>query len=356
MNTEHRSISKPVQALVSIVGLILLLIWMQGGFTAKTPPGTAHAAETGKPMPGPGVKVSLEQINELRQWPGTVTARTVTQIAPKLSARILDLRVRVGDAVNANQIIVRLDPTELQSRVNQARSALAAAEAQSAKASADLRRTQSLFDQEAATQQTLEAAKAAAHTSAAQVAEARAAIATAESQLTETVLRAPFDGAVLKRNQEPGDMAMPGAPVLTVQSGQRLRVETAIPTSCAGEVRLGEALTARIGEHTFAVTVEEITPAADPKTSTVLVKASLENPNAAKPGTFVWVEQNCGSRKALLIPSAAVSRSGQLESVLLVVDGGTRLRHIRTGKVRDNRVEVLSGLQEGDVVLAGGGK
>ena len=101
---------------------------------------------------------------------------------------------------------------------------------------------------------------------------------------------------------------------------------------------------------------QEITPAADPKTSTVLVKASLENPNAAKPGLFAWLEQDCGNRKALLIPSTAVSRSGQLEAVRLVLDGGTRLRHIRTGKAYEGLVEVLSGLNEGDVVLTGGGK
>jgi multidrug efflux system membrane fusion protein len=357
MSTEnHSSISKLIQALVSIAGLILLLVWMQGGFATKVQPGTAQAAEKGEPVPGPTAKVIFKEINETMLWPGTVTARTVAQLSSKVPARILSIHANAGDVVKAGQIVVRLDATELQSRVNQARSALAAAEAQSAKAGADLRRTQSLFDQEAATRQTLEAAQAAAHTSAAQVAEARAAIATAESLLGETVLRTPFDGTVVKRNLEPGDMALPGMPVLTIQSGQRLRVEAAIPTSCAGDVRLGDALKARIGEHTFAVKVEEITPAADAKTSTVLVKASLENPNATKPGLFVWLEQNCGSRKTLLIPSSAVNRSGQLESALLVLDGNTRLRHIRTGKTHDGWVEVLSGLKEGDVVLTGAGK
>ena len=357
MSTEnHSSISKLIQALVSILGLILLLVWMQGGFTAKVHPGTAQAAEKSEPVRGPTAKLIIKEIKETMLWPGTVTARTVAQIAPKVPARILAIGVNAGDWVKAGQIVVRLDAEELQSRVNQARSALAAAEAQSAKAGAGLRRTQSLFAQEAATQQSLESAQAAAHTAEAQVAEARAAIATAESLLTETVLRTPFDGTVLKRDLEPGDMALPGSPVLTVQSGQRLRVEAAIPTACAGDVRLGDELKARVGEHKFTVKVEEITPAADPKTSTVLVKASLENPNATKPGLFVWLEQDCGNRKALLIPSTAVSRSGQLESVLLVVDGKTLLRHIRTGKAYDGWVEVLSGLNEGDVVLTGGAK
>ncbi|MFZ4704275.1 MAG: efflux RND transporter periplasmic adaptor subunit, partial [Candidatus Methylumidiphilus sp.] len=165
--------------------------------------------------------------------------------------------------------------------------------------------------------------------------------------------RTPFDGTVLKRNLEPGDMAMPGSPVLTLQSGQRLRVESAIPTSCAGDVHLGDGLKIRIENSEYTVKVEEITPAADPKTSTVLVKAGLDQSSGIKPGLFGWLEQHCGSRKTLLIPASAVSRSGQLESVLLVSDGHLRLRHVRIGKRHDGWAEVLSGLQEGDVVLTG---
>ena len=362
MSAGHSStVSKWIQALISILGLVLLLVWMQGGFTAKVPPGTAQAEEKGQPIHGPTATVMLKEIDETLLWPGTVTARTVAQIASKVPARILAINVNAGDAVKAGQIVARLEPTELQSRLNQARSALATAESQHAKAVIDLRRTQNLFDKEAATQQSLEVAQAAENTSAAQVAEARAMIATAETLLSDTVLLMPFDGTVIKRNLDPGHMALPGTPVLTVQSAQRPRVEANVPISCANYVRLGDTLKARLGESRlgegkFNVKVEEISPAADPSTGTILVKAGFDNSTAVKPGVFVWLEQKCGSRKSLLIPASAVSRSGQLESVLLVVDGATRLRHIRTGKADDGWVVVLSGLKEGDVVMARGGQ
>ena len=357
MSAGHSStVSKWIQALISILGLVLLLVWIQGGFTAKVPPGTAHAEAKSQPIHGPTATVMLKEIDETLLWPGTVTARTVAQIASKVPARILAINVNAGDVVKAGQIVTRLEPTELQSRVNQARSALATAESQHAKAVIDLRRTQNLFDKEAATQQSLDAAQAAENTSAAQVAEARAMIATAETLLSDTVLLMPFDGTVIKRNLDPGHMALPGTPVLTVQSAQRPRVEANVPISCANYVRLGDTLKARLGESKFNVKVEEISPAADPSTGTILVKAGFDNSTAVKPGVFVWLEQKCGSRKSLLIPSSAVSRSGQLESVLLVVDGATRLRHIRTGKTDDGWVVVLSGLKEGDVVMARGGQ
>ena len=345
---------KPIQALVSILGLVLLLVWMEGGFTSKTPPGTAQAAEKSEPVHGPTAKVESRESVEVMRWPATVTARSVAQVAPKVPARILSLNVQAGDSVQAGQIVARLDQTELQSRVDQARSALAAAQAQSVKATADLRRTQNLFQREAATQQSLEASQAAARSAEAQVAQAKAAIATAESLLAETTLRAPFDGTVVKRNLEPGDMAQPGIPVITVQTSQKLRVEAAIPENCARAIALGQSLKAQVAGQTHTVKVEEIAPASDPQTRTVLVKAGLEGP--AQPGAFAWIEQACGQRSVLLVPAAAVSRSGQLESVRLLDQGQAKLRHVRTGKAHDGFVEVLSGLKAGDVVLVGGGK
>lgn len=348
---SHSSPNKLAYSLVSITGLVLMLVWMQGGFVSKVPPGTAQAAEKTEPVQGPAAKVEQKEIGETMRWPGTVAARTVVQVSPKVPARILEITVRAGDAVKAGQLLARLDPTELQSRANQARSGLEAAQAQAARADANLRRVQSLFAQEAATQQSLEAAQAEAKSAAAQVGQARAAIAAAESVVSETSLHAPFDGVIVKRNLEPGATALPGTAVLTLQSGQKLRVEAAVPESCARRLQPGAELRAVLGEKAYAAIVEEIAPAADPQTRTVLIKAGLANSGAAQPGAFVWLEQRCGGRGVLLVPAVAVSRSGQLESVRLLEQGVAKLRHVRTGKAQDGSVEVLSGLRAGDVVV-----
>jgi multidrug efflux pump subunit AcrA (membrane-fusion protein) len=85
----------------------------------------------------------------------------------------------------------------------------------------------------------------------------------------------------------------------------------------------------------------------------VLIKANLPSGSPLKPGAFVWVEQACGQRRALLLPTAAVTRTGQIQSVHLVRDGRYELRHIRTGQVYGEFSEVLSGLQDGDLVATG---
>lgn len=351
MNTEHHIPPRTLQVLAAIASLILVLVWMEGGFSRKTPPGTVQAAESG-PVPGPTIRVSKETLPDWREWPAQVTARSTAQLSPKLPGRVREITAKVGEVIQTGQIVARLEAAEWQARVEQARSSLAAAEAEAARALADARRVQELFTKEAATARQQETAQAQARAAQAQVAAARAAVVEAQSHTDETVLRAPFAGRVVSRDLEPGDLAVPGKPVVTVQTERRLRLEADVPESCAARLREGQTLSARLGADAHDVRLEEIAPAADPGSHTVHVKAALDT--ETQPGAFAWLKQPCGEHEALLLPASAVRRAGQLESVRVVVAGQPRLRHVRTGKRIDDRVEILSGLNEGDEVLTGG--
>lgn len=352
MNSQPHTLLRSLQTIAAIAGLVLVVVWMEGGFSHKTPPGTVQAAETG-PLPGPTLRVSKQTLPEWREWPAQVTARSTAQLSPKVPGRIRDITVKAGEAIQPGQIVARLEASEWQARLEQARANLAVAEAEAARAQAEARRVQQLFAQEAATPRQQETAQAQARAAQAQVAAARAAVAEAQSHSDETLLRAPFAGRVVRRDLEPGDLAVPGQPVVTVQTAQRLRLEADIPESCAVHVQVGQMLHARIGNATHDAHIEEMAPTADPSTHTVHVKAALDG--ATQPGAFAWLKQPCGEREMLLLPASAVQRSGQLETVHVVIAGQVRLRHVRTGKILDDgRVEILSGLTEGDEVLAGG--
>ncbi len=346
--------TKLIYALIAVAALILFLVWMQGGFKDKVEPGVSESVTNGEAEArAPTAKAVRKEVEKVFAWPGTVAARTVVQIAPKIPGRILEIPVRAGDRVKKDRVLARLDERETRSRLGQARAALAAAEAQAGHARADARRIQNLYDKEAVTRQALDAALAAARTAEAQVRAAKEAIREAESSQAETVLRAPFDGVVVERRLEPGDMALPGSPVLVLQESQRFRIESAVPAECAGLVEIGHELKVRIAnsEKEFKAVVDEIQPAADPKTRTVLVKARLSEDSGVQPGAFGWIYQGCGQDEVLLLPVSAVSRVGQLESVRLVIGDKVRLRHVRTGKRHDGQIEILSGLEEGDTVL-----
>lgn len=356
MSESTASRFKPLYAILAAVLLVLLLMWMEGAFKDKVEPGLTPPAESSSRVTGPLARVTRRSEDEVFAWPATVTARIVSEVSSKIPGRIMDMTVRAGDRVRRGQVLARLDESEVIARLGQARSALTAAEAEAGRARADAQRLENLFAKEAATRQDLDTALAAARTTEARVQEARAGVLEIESRRGETLLKAPFDGVVVRRNLEPGSVTMPGVAVLTIQQSSQLRVETAVPANCAGGIRTGADLKVKIAnpERDFRVIVDEIQPAADPSTRTVLIKARLPENSGVQPGAFGWLYQSCGQSQVLLIPASAVSRIGQLESVRLVVNGKSRLRHVRTGKTYNGQIEIQSGLQEGDMVEVGG--
>ena len=138
----------------------------------------------------------------------------------------------------------------------------------------------------------------------------------------------------------------------------RLRLEAQVPESCAAKASVGMDVRTRLDAlgREVAARVEEISPVADPQSRTFLIKATLPPERDLRPGTFGRFLQPCGRKAALLVPAAAVSRSGQLEMVRVLEEGEARTRHVKTGKAHGDRVEVLSGLREGEKVLVEAGR
>ncbi len=334
--------------------MLLYLLGMVGA--EKVAPGTtsvqAEKASAGLKTAG----IEKRRVQELMAWPATVHSRTVAQIAPKLTARIVAIEVDAGDPVRKGAVIARLDHRGIAAREREAGAALAAAKAMEQRALADERRTRDLFRQEAATRETFDSVTARAKSARAKMAEAANALAAVRANRAETVLKAPFDGVVVKRHAEPGDMGLPGKPIVTIQNPAGLRVESFIPARCARRLRVGDEVTVRIDAlgQSLQARIDEIVPEADPQTHTVLIKAALPRTNGLQPGLFGWLEQACGERDVLLIPATSVERIGQIESVKVVVDGTIRVRHLRTGKTYGGKVEVLSGLRQGETVLVNG--
>lgn len=351
-------LKKAALALGGLLGLVLLLLWVAGSLGGgKVPPGAVKAPSAAAPA-GRAVAVERAEVEELLEWPGTVRSRTEARPASKLLARVLEVKVRAGDPVKAGDVLAVLDDRDVRARADQARSALAAAEAQAAQAGAEYARVKGLFEKQAATQRDLEAAEARAKSAEAQTAQARNAVREAEVMLGEAVVRAPFDGVVAEKLVDPGDTASPGRPLFSIHDPANVRLEAQVPESCAAKASVGMDVRTRIdaaGDE-VAAKVEEISPVADPQSRTFLIKAALPPGKGLRPGTFGRFLQPCGRRTALLVPAAAVSRSGQLEMVKVLEDGEARVRHVKTGKAHGDRVEILSGLREGEKVLVEGGR
>jgi RND family efflux transporter MFP subunit len=353
MTPSARLARKAVLPLVAISVLILLLLYLQGTIGGrKVGPHTVPLPESSAPA-GTVVAVEQREVEDVMDWPGTVTSRTVANVAPKVMAHILEVRVNIGSAVHSGDVLVTLDDREVKARAQQAHAALTAAQALAVQAENDLRRVRMLIQKQAATSQDLDAVEARAKATSAQVAQARDAVTEAEVLLGETTIRAPLDGVVAARLVDPGDMAEPGKPVLVIQDPHSLRLETHVPTRCVGMLAIGTEVQVRFDApaRELPVRIEEIAPTADPQSRTQLVKAALPSAPDVQPGLFAILRAPCGRHLALLIPTRAVMRKGQLEMVHVVEHGSPRLRDIKTGVQYADQTEVLSGLHAGEQVL-----
>jgi RND family efflux transporter MFP subunit len=349
---EPKNINKIAAISAAVLALILLLMYMQGSFVSKVPPGQSPQAADPNPPANTAV-VEKRVVDDILAWPGTVKSRTVANIAPKITARILEIKVHAGDKVKKGDAIARLDERDVKAQESAALAALASANAQASRAKADEQRTRSLYDKEAATRESFDAAVARLKEAQAAVSQAHSAVTEIRTHLSDTNLVAPFDGVVVKRFKEPGDMALPGVPVASLQTSQGLRLEADVPNTCAGRYSIGTGVKVRI--DTLGVTtqgqIDEISPEVDPQTRTQLIKVTLPAIEGLQPGYFGWLEQACGQHEALLIPANAVQRIGQLEVVRVLSDGRQLTRHVRTGKTFGDQIEVISGLHAGETVI-----
>ncbi len=351
--TQPKYNLKLFSLIAAIVGLVLLLIFMEGGFNKKVAPGQTSIESKSSASEFNTAQVEQKQIDDLMAWPGTVSSRTVASIAPKMTARIVEIKVNSGDKVKKGDLIAKLDERDIHARANAAQAGLAGAMAQVERAKADERRIKGLYSKEAATRQSYDAVVAAAKQAQAAASQAASTIHEIKTNLDDASIRAPFDGIVIKRLQEPGDMGLPGVPVVTMQTAQGLRLETAVPVSCAGQFSIGSEVSVRIDALGRMLTgkIDEMSPVVDPQTRTQLIKVTLPATEGLQSGHYGWLEQACSQHDALLIPLNTVYHIGQLEVVKVLIEGNPVMRHVRIGKINGDQVEVLSGLHAGETVL-----
>ncbi len=352
--TEHKNINKIITIAVAVLALILLLLYMQGSFVSKVSPGLSPLANDVNTQKSETAVVEKKLVDDILAWPGTVRSRTVANIAPKMTARIIEIKVHASDKVKKGDVIARLDERDIRAQEQASLAALSGVTAQASRAKADEQRTRSLYSKEAATRENFDAVVARAKEAQAGVSQATSTVSEIRTHLADTLLRAPFDGIVVKRLQEPGDMGLPGVPVVTMQIPKGLRLEADVPSTCAGRYSTGMDVTVRIETlgQTVNAQIDEISPEVDPQTRTQLIKIALPAIEGLQPGYFGWLEQACDQHEALLIPASAVQHIGQLEVVRVLSEGRQLMRHIRTAKTFGDQIEVISGLHAGETVIS----
>src|SRR5574343_940111 len=262
-------------------------------------------------------------------------------VGAQVPGRILEVRVDAGQRVQKGDILMRLDARE-------AAEAARAAEAQYGNARANYERTKALVAQKFLSAAALDKARAEFDAASAN----RAAAGASQSHAT---IVAPIRGIVARRHAEQGDMAMPGAPLVTLYQPGSLRVTASVPQFRLAALRGVKTAQVEFPEQNKWVdaTAVQVLPTADAATHTSQVRVSLPDVPDATPGQFARVHFVMGQADKLTVPASAVLRRGEVAAVYVAsADGRLSLRQLRLGEPFGRaEVEVLAGLSVGDKVV-----
>ncbi len=318
---------------------MMMLVPALMGFTASC--GGEEPGEVEKLVEAGTVAVSVVAVAETgSQVPARVVARETANLATRGSGTVESVAVDVGSSVRRGQVLVRLEGSGVES-------AVARAEAQTVVARRTYERLANLERDGAATKQELDHAEAALRT-------AEAMLEEAVASRDYFVLRAPFDGTVSARLADPGDLAVPGRPVMVITGSQGVKVEADLPAALADAVSEGDRL-AVLSPDTgtrWDVTVRRVVPVIDLASQRFRVEATFDDADAPlTAGTFVRLEVPVEAESSVWVPSDAIVRRGQLTGVFVVADSVLRLRWIRPGRRTGNAVEVLAGLPTSSSVV-----
>jgi RND family efflux transporter MFP subunit len=146
---------------------------------------------------------------------------------------------------------------------------------------------------------------------------------------------------------------MPGKPLLEIETRSILRLEADVPEALIGKVSLGKTMRVLIPATSQSMdgTVREIAPSAEAVSRTFTVKLDLPPTDGLRSGQFGRVTVPTGSAQRILIPTSAIRKHGQMETVFVANSGSASLRLVRSGRASGNRTEILAGLDDGESII-----
>jgi len=340
-------------AAIALIGLILGLIWVQGGFHSKIPGGKSRLATEH----GPAVKTVKAETVETSgtvSVSGTVTAREIARVAARIQGYIVDVKADAGDEVKKGQLLLRIDTKEMSERLDQAKANLESTKADLVRARNDFERYKALFEKESVAKKDYDDALAKFEIAQAGEQRAEAAFEEARTAMSYGLVTAPFDGIVAERDVNLGDLATPGRTLISIYVPQTLELVAAAGEQYAPFLHVGspvrlEVPSVHVKQNS---TIREVVPQMSERSRTITVKAPLSKAPGLGLGLYGTLSFDTRASEAIVVPEAAVQVVGQLETVKVLEDDTIRIRHVKTGRnLGDGRVEIISGLTAGEKVV-----
>lgn len=357
----------PTRASLALLGAVLFLSGLAA--SAQGGPGTATARTIDVPVvkatagPLSGGQIFQARLEPVRQ--SVLTAQT--------NGRVLTLAVAAGASVRAGQVLLRVDDREVAAALQAGDAGVAEADAAARQAELTLARQRSLAQSGFLSPAAVEQAETQRDAAAAAARQARARQSQAQVARGFASVTAPFDGRVLATHVEPGELAQPGRPLVTVYQPERLRAVVSLPVGALRGLPPPERLELHLDDGRRVKPVSsEILPGADPVSQTLTWRLLLPpqtdrgtGAEALRPGQAAELHLApdptggaapvAGSTAAAApstptVPAQALLRRGELTAVYVATPEGFSLRLVRVGPEIGARVTVLAGLAAGETV------
>ena len=339
----------------------LLVVGAVVAFKMK-PPGAAGPADAASTPSALTVELVAP---DSRDWPQTLSASGAVAaweeivVSPETGGlRIEELRANVGDRVAKGQLLARLADATVRAELAKQQALVAQAEASLQQAAGNLRRAQSVDVAGALAPQKLDEYRAAEATAQASLASARADLQSVQLKLAQTRITAPDDGVVASKAGVVGNVASVGTELYRFIRQGRIEWRAELDAQQLALVRAGQSAQVQLpgGGAAVAGTVRLVSPTLNTSTGRGIAYVSLDASGSARAGTFASGSIALQRRQAWTLPGAAVvQRDGRSYVFLVDAEGKAASRPVATGRRRDARVEIVSGIEPTARVVARGG-
>ncbi|HDJ23268.1 MAG TPA: efflux RND transporter periplasmic adaptor subunit [Candidatus Aminicenantes bacterium] len=340
---------------------VIFFSWLIG--CRQTAVDEKQASAEVAPNPVRVISVAREEISEKLTYTGIIEAWQQVNVTPEIAGKVARIYVNEGDLVQKGQLLAELDTRALDLQLKQAEAALAVAEANRADAQRNFERMKRLIAEKAVSEQQYEKIKLAYDTAEAQWKQAQASLNLVRHNLEVSKMKAPFSGVVASRNADVGDVInpmmggfSPNSGVLTLIDYCKVKIKIEVSQSDIVRIKKKQRAYVRIDtypQRQFAGEVAIVNQTADPLSKKFRVEVWASNPELLlKPNTFcqVIIEVNTHP-EAIVVPQEAVVED---KYVFVIESGVAHRREVQLGLQNTEKVEILSGLQPGELVVVEG--
>lgn len=293
----------------------------------------------GAPLVAEVYVVKKEPFTQTLSTVGTLKANESVTLVSELSRRLVKIHVEEGSTVAAGDLLFKLDDSDLVAELGEIDARLKLADT-------NKKRVDNLLPSKAISQQEFDI-------STAELSILEAQRATQAVQVAKTEIRAPFAGRVGVRQVSEGAFVSPTTPLITLQDVSHIKVDFPLPERYSGEVKAGQTFTFTVAGNgqKFEGKVTVLEPAIDAATRSLLVRGVCTEPKGLLPGGFAEVTLALeGLAHGFMVPSQALVPSPRGQGIYLIENGKAKLQPVEIGIRTDDRVQILRGIKEGDVM------